>query len=392
MLYSDCIENLLQLEDIIVTNIQCIEKEMHVHMHMEKRYHHCPRCNTLTSKVHDYRIQLVRDVSICGFNTILHLRKRRHVCPVCGKRFYEAVNFLPKYHRFTNRVFMQVFEQLKDCRSIKSIALSNNMSPPTAAKVINLIEHAPVKLPQVLAIDEFRGNAEGERFQCIIADPQHHKVLDILPSRKHEDIYHYLGQFKNRSDVKTVVMDMSGGYKSLMKRLFPDADIVIDKYHYVRQVGFAMEKVRIEEQKHYSDRWRKYFKRSRILLLKKPSKLTTDDRIQLDNIFRISKRLRKAYELKQQFEYFKESNTKDEARLRLAHFIVNAQASDIQAFINVSFTFQRWSKEILNSFDHPYTNGYIEGCNNRIKVLKRVSFGMPGFKRFRRRILHIMLQ
>ena len=153
-----------------------------------------------------------------------------------------------------------------------------------------------------------------------------------------------------------------------------------------------MEKVRIEEQKHYSDRWRKYFKRSRILLLKKPSKLTTDDRIQLDNIFRISKRLRKAYELKQQFEYFKESNTKDEARLRLAHFIVNAQASDIQAFINVSFTFQRWSKEILNSFDHPYTNGYIEGCNNRIKVLKRVSFGMPRFKRFRRRILHIMLQ
>ena len=65
MLYSDCIENLLQLEDIIVTNIQCIEKEMHAHMHMEKRYHHCPCCNTLTSKVHDYRIQLVRDVSIC---------------------------------------------------------------------------------------------------------------------------------------------------------------------------------------------------------------------------------------------------------------------------------------------------------------------------------------
>lgn len=136
-------------------------------------------------------------------------------------------------------------------------------------------------------------------------------------------------------------MDMSGGYKSLMKRLFPDADIVIDKYHYVRQVGFAMKRVRIEEQKHYSDRWRKYFKRSRTLLLKNPSKLTTNDRIQLDNIFRISKKLRKAYELKQQFEYFKESNTKDEARLRLAHFIVNAQASDIQAFINVSFTFQR---------------------------------------------------
>ena len=391
MLYSDCIEKLLQLEDVIVTNIECIEKEMHVHLRMEQRYHTCPRCGKPTSKVHDYRTQLVRDVSICGFNTILHLRKRRHVCPDCGKRFYEEVSFLPKYHRFTNRVFMQIFEQLKDCRSIKNIAAANNMSAPTAAKVVNLIEYTPAKLPEVLAIDEFRGNAERERFQCILADPKNHKVLDILPTRKHEDIYAYLGKFSNRNDVKVVVMDMTGGYRSLMKRLFPNATIVIDKYHYVRQIGFAIEKIRVEEQKQYSDRWRKYFKRSRTVLLKNPANLTTEDRLQMENMFRISPRLKTAYELKQLFENFKESSTRTEAQLRLARFIMAAQDSDLTPFVNVSLTFQRWSKEILNSFDYPYTNGYIEGCNNRIKVLKRVSFGMPRFKRFRRRILHIMI-
>lgn len=391
MLYSDCIEKLLQLEDVIVTNIECIEKEMHIHIRMEQRYHSCPRCGKVTSKVHDYRKQLVKDVSICGFNTILHLRKRRHVCPDCGKRFYEEVSFLPKYHRFTNRVFMQVYEQLKDCRSIKNIAASNNMSAPTAAKVVNLIEHMPTRLPEVLAIDEFRGNAEGERFQCILADPKNHKVLDILPTRKHEDIYAYLGRFRNRKDVKVVVMDMTGGYRSLMKRLFPDATIVIDKYHYVRQVGFAIEKIRVEEQKQYSDRWRKYFKRSRTVLLKNPANLTTEDRLQMENMFRISPRLKSAYELKQMFEHFKESSARAEAQLRLAKFIMAAQDSGMEPFVNISLTFQRWSKEILNSFDHPYTNGYIEGCNNRIKVLKRVSFGMPRFKRFRRRILHIMI-
>ena len=65
--------------------------------------------------------------------------------------------------------------------------------------------------------------------------------------------------------------------------------------------------------------------------------------------------------------------------------------ADAEQFKKVAATYQRWGKEILNSFDHPYTNGFTEGCNNRIKVLKRVSFGMPRFKRFRRRILHIML-
>lgn len=391
MLYSDCIEKLLQLKDVIVTNIECIGNEMHIYLRMEKRFHHCPCCNTLTSKVHDYRIQLVKDVSISGYRSILHLRKRRHVCPNCGKRFDETIDFLPRYSHFTNRVFMHAFEQFKECRSIKSIAKDNNMSPPTAAKLLNSIKHEMQRLPEVLSIDEFKGNADGEKYQCIFTDPKNRKILDVLPTRKHEDIYDYLGKFKNKEDVKCVVMDMTGGYKHLMRKLFPKAVIVVDKYHYVRQVGFALEKVRVEEQQRYSDKWRKYFKRSKRLLLKDFNKLTDEDRIQLDNMFRISEKLKEAYELKVMFDDFKESPSRTQATKKLSKWLMKAQESGLEPFIQVSYTFQRWGVEILNSFDYPYTNGFTEGCNNRIKVLKRVSFGMPRFKRFRGRILHIML-
>lgn len=391
MLYKDCIENLLQLKDVIVTNIECVGKQMHIHLRMQQRLHCCPQCGSITSKVHDYRTQLVRDVSIRGYETILHLRKRRHVCPRCGKRFDEHIEFLPRYRQFTNRVNLQIYEQLKKCRSIKDIAEDNNMSPPTAAKLINEINFTTRKLPEVLAIDEFRGNAEGERFQCILADPKNRRVVEILPNRRHEMIRHYLGKFSNKKDVRFVVMDMTGGYRKLMKELFPRATIIVDKYHYVRQITYAIERVRVEEQKRLSDRWRKYFKRSKYILLKDSRKLTTEDRIQLENLFRISEPLRRAYDLKQQFENVKASKDREEAARRLSKWIFNAQQSGLQEFIKVSFTYQNWSKEILNSFEYPYTNGYIEGCNNRIKVLKRVSFGMPRFARFRRRIMHIML-
>ena len=391
MLYKDCIEKLLQLEDVIVTNIECRGKQMHVHLRMQQRLHRCPACGSLTSKVHDYRTQLVRDVSVSGYETILHLRKRRHVCPKCGKRFDERIGFLPRYRQFTNRVNLQIYEQLKKCRSIKDIAEDNNMSPPTAAKIINEINFKTRKLPEVLAIDEFRGNAEGERFQCILADPKNRRVVEILPNRRHEMIRHYLGRFPNKRDVRFVVMDMTGGYRRLMKELFPWATIIVDKYHYVRQITYALERVRVEEQKRLSDRWRKYFKRSKYILLKDTRKLTMDDRIQLENILRISEPLRKAYELKQQFELVKASKDREEAARRLSKWIFRTQQSGLPDFIKVSFTYQNWSKEILNSFEFPYTNGYIEGCNNRIKVLKRVSFGMPRFARFRRRIMHIML-
>ena len=359
MLYRDCIEKLLQLKDVIVTNIECSGEEMHIHLRMEQRLHRCPQCGTLTSKVHDYRTQLVRDVSISGYATILHLRKRRHVCPNCGKRFDEYIDFLPRYRQFTNRVFLQILEQLKECRSIKGIAADNNMSPPTAAKIVNEIDFRVRKLPEVLAIDEFKGNAEGEKFQCILADPKNRRVVDILPTRKHE--------------------------------LFPQAKIIVDKYHYVRQISYAIERIRVEEQKRLSDKWRRYFKRSKYLLLKDTDKLTIEDRIQLDNIFRISEPLNKAYALKQQFEYVKASTSREEAAKRLSRWIMDAQRSGLKGMIKVSLSYQNWSIEILNSFEYPYTNGYIEGCNNRIKVLKRVSFGMPRFVRFRRRIMHIMV-
>ena len=359
MLYRDCIEKLLQLKDVIVTNIECSGEEMHIHLRMEQCLHRCPQCGTLTSKVHDYRTQLVRDVSISGYATILHLRKRRHVCPNCGKRFDEYIDFLPRYRQFTNRVFLQILGQLKECRSIKGIAADNNMSPPTAAKIVNEIDFRVRKLPEVLAIDEFKGNAEGEKFQCILADPKNRRVVDILPTRKHE--------------------------------LFPQAKIIVDKYHYVRQVSYAIERIRVEEQKRLSDKWRRYFKRSKYLLLKDTDKLTIEDRIQLDNIFRISEPLNKAYALKQQFEYVKASTSREEAAKRLSRWIMDAQRSGLKDMIKISLTYQNWSIEILNSFEYPYTNGYIEGCNNRIKVLKRVSFGMPRFARFRRRIMHIMV-
>lgn len=391
MLYRDCIGKLLQLKDVIVTNIECSGRDIHIHLRMEQRLHYCPVCGTITSKVHDYRTQIVRDVSICGYNTILHLRKRRHVCPDCGKRFDEHIDFLPRYRQFTNRVNLQVHRQLKECRSIKSIAKDNNMSPPTAAKLVNEIDFKTRNLPEVLAIDEFKGNAEGEKFQCILADPKNRRIVDVLPTRRHEMIRHYLLGYNNRKDVRFVVMDMTGGYRKLMKELFPQAKIIVDKYHYVRQITYAIERVRVEEQKRLSGTWRRYFKKSKYLLLKDTERLTTEDRIQLENLFRISEPLRKAYALKQQFEYVKASTSREEAAKRLSKWILDAQSSKLIDFMKVSLTYQNWSKEILNSFEYPYTNGYIEGCNNRIKVLKRVSFGMPRFARFRRRIMHIMI-
>ncbi len=68
---------------------------------------------------------------------------------------------------------------------------------------------------------------------------------------------------------------------------------------------------------------------------------------------------------------------------------MNAEIADIPEFGNAINAFRNWSDEIINIFTYGYSNGFTEGCNNKIKVLKRISYGMRNFKRFRIRILHI---
>lgn len=390
MLISNSTEKLLGLKDVIIDKIEDIADEKHIYIHMPKRLHLCPNCGHPTSKVHDYRNQLITDLPVAGRTVILHLRKRRHVCGLCRKRFDEFNDFVQRYGRFTNRVFLKIVEELSEPRSIKSIAQSHKMSSPTAAKVLDYINYTPTKLPKVLSIDEFKGNADGEKFQAILTDAANHSIFDILPTRKQEDLLAYFSNFKNKSTVEYIITDMNLNFKTTLKTVFPQATVVIDKYHYMRQVDFALEAVRKQEQKRLSDKWRLYFKRSKSLLVKNSNKLTWEDRLQLDNMFRYSEPLRLAYELKLSFETFKKASDRKEAARKLGDWQIFAQASELMPFINVSQTFARWQTEILNSFDVPYTNGYTEGCNNRIKVIKRVSFGMPRFQRFRRRILHIM--
>ena len=73
----------------------------------------------------------------------------------------------------------------------------------------------------------------------------------------------------------------------------------------------------------------------------------------------------------------------------MSEWIIDAMDSDIPQIQKCAKTMNNWFSGILNSFSVPITNGFVEGCNNKIKVLKRNAYGYRNFKRFRNRILHI---
>ena len=382
---TDYTVEFLNLEDVIITNVENISDQLHIHIELPRRKHVCPCCGTETDRVHDYRMQVVKDVPMTR-DTFLHLRKRRYRCS-CGKRFFERNTFLPRYYRVTSRLVAEIIVAFKKVVSAKEIGSRFNVSSMTAMRYFQYYNHKPAALPEVISLDEFKGNSGGQKYNSIVADPSRRKVLDILPDRYENNLVKYFSQFETKNNVKYFVCDMNPHFRQVAKICFPQATIVADKYHVIRQTYWAMERVRKNEQNKLPKRHRKYFKNSRHLLMKPMEKLTDDEMYQLALMFEIAPRLADAYRIKNDFLSVIRSKSAAEGKKALADWLLSVEVMDMPEFHDCTKAYHNWFHEIINSLEVPWTNGFIEGCNNKTKVLKRTCYGMRNFNNFRKRIL-----
>lgn len=387
------INEILNLKNINVLNFKYFNDRIEIDIELQKKIQVCPKCNKETGWIQSNRVQKIRDVNFGDRKSYLNLHKKRYKCKFCSKTFLEENNFLNAYQRMTSRLVNEILLKLESERSFTSVAKDYDISVNTIIRLFDKIQYPNSKLEnvEVLSIDEFKGNTGGEKYNCIIADPKRKIILDILPKRYKTDlqIYFYKIDKKTRDSIKIFISDMWQTYFDIAKDKFKKSKFVVDKYHWIRQVIWAFENVRKEEQKKFSREYRKYFKRSKSLLTKRFKFLSDEKKQEVNIMLYYSEKLRIAHDLKEEFFEILECKNRLEAKKKLTEWIMYAQSSGLKAFEKCAETFVNWSTGILNSFDTKYTNGFIEGCNNKIKVLKRNAYGYRNFKRFRNRILHM---
>lgn len=387
---DNCSSLLLGIEGALIQSISESNDRLTIQFRLQRRPHRCPRCQQTTETVHDYRIRRVKDLPSRMKPVIWLYEKRRYRCLACGKRFAEKLADLPRYHRHSNRLVAALLTELGCLESLVSLARRFGVSPSTLHRWQQLLSYGPPdQLPAVLGIDEFRGNAGGERFQCILTDPERHRVLDILPNRNSTELTTYFLQFSRaqRQRVRWIVMDMSSLFYQTLRPLFPEAAFIADRFHVVRYAVWSLELVRKRVQQAFAERRRRYFKRSRRLLLCHRAYLSETDQAAVDQMLALSEPLALAYHLKELFYRFMAAPSRAAAVPLLLHFRLSAHAANLPEFQPCLTMLANWETLILNSFDRRVTNGFTEGTNNKIKVLKRLAFGYRNFGNFRRRIL-----
>lgn len=383
------IKDFLDLEDVILTKTVHADKYVKFFLDTKPRPHTCPVCGNSTAKIHDYRWQTIKDLPFQLKNCYLVLHKRRYVCS-CGKKFYESYEFLPRYLHRTKRLTWKIADLLHETVSLKSVAKASNVSVTTVCRILDSIHYSCPPLKEAVSIDEFKGNARTGKYQCILVNPEDHSIMDILPDRTQSHLASYFREIDRaqRLRVKYFVCDMWQPYVDLAHTFFPNAKVCIDKYHFIRQVTWAMEKVRKRLQKTMTITMRKYYKRSHKLLLTRYHKLKEENKKACDLMLLYNDDLRLAHWLKEKFYEICQDIRYSRQRRDFHDWIKIAESSGLKEFEKCADTYRRWSKEILNAFKYGITNGTTEGFNNKIKVLKRTSYGIQNFERFRTRILH----
>ena len=121
--------------------------------------------------------------------------------------------------------------------------------------------------------------------------------------------------------------------------------------------------------------------------MKNPDTLTESEQVKLLEILRVSDDLRRAYGLRLGFRKIFKTYSIPNIERHIQLWLKLVENSHLPEFSNFKTSFISWFPQIVNAFVLPYSNGFTKGCNNNIKVLKRISYGLRHFGRFRVRIL-----
>ena len=388
---TNYIEKLYALEEGSVKDLEILEDSFLIYIEFKRKSHICPNCCHTTNKIKDYHLQKVKLDSINDKDTFALVNKRRYYCPNCHKSFYEKASLSSKYQRRSQSQLFHIVSECAKKQSFTDIAARYRVSITTVIRYFSMISvPCPANLPEVLSIDEFKGNAQGHKYQVAVVDPVAKRPLDILPKRDTDDIVRYFFKnftYRQRCKVNLVVTDLSSLFRKVIRTVFPNAKIVADRYHVTRLVNWAMERVRKRIQNTMGNN-RIYFKRSKYLINKNKENLNPEELIKLETMLGKAKDLGYAYMLKECFRKVLKHDALS-IRIFLDRWLELVASSGLKEFKSILTTFKEWNGEIIRGFISRYSNGYIEGHNNKIKVVKRLSFGIKNFNILRNRILYM---
>ena len=322
-------------------------------------------------------------------------------CQSCGKVKQEKLAWLANNPLYTKRFALYVGRR---CRSatVQAVARELKLDWHTVKELDKQymreqLRRAGTPGPEVIGIDEV-SIKRGHTYRIVVSDLERRRVIWFGGQDRSEEsmdgFYEWLGAKKSRK-IRLAVMDMWKAFRTstLKSDHAPKAAILFDKFHVMGHLGEALDKVRKSEYARLKGKERSYIKGQKYTLLSRRENLTLDGRKALKKLLAANKRLNTAYVLKESFSQLWEYEKEGWARKFFENWKASLKWQRLKPYEEFAQMIERhWDG--IAAYCQPENKvalGFVEGLNNKIRVIQRRAYGLRDEEYLRLKILTCML-
>lgn len=336
----------------------------------------CPQCGTADCPVHDTAMQEWRHLDFFQHQAFLHARVARIICPDCGVKQI-AVPWARSGSGFT-LLFEAVAMALMTAMPVAAAARLVGEHDTRMWRVLHhwveqARERADYAQVKRIAIDETAAR-RGHDYVSLFVDMDQRRVLFVTEGRGADTVEAFADDLEahngDASRIKQVCIDMSPAFIKGVTDNLTEAEITFDKFHAVKLVNDAVDKVRRQESK-----GRPELKRSRYLWLRNEPALSAESRANLQALTRLHLKTARAYQIRLAFQQIYQQPTLQWGALFLDRWYSWAIRSRLDPIKDAARTVMKHRDGILAWFDSQIANGLIEGINSLVQAAKAKARG-----------------
>jgi len=384
----------LDLSDVRVLDIKTNKKgDYIITVESTLDHTHCHQCGRKISKAkgHDRAITL-RHLPILGHAVYIRLQPKRFECPYCPSkpRSTQQLSWYTPKSRHTKAYEEQVLLQVVNS-TLQDVAIKEKLGYEAVVGIIDRYIASRVDWSQlgrldVVGLDEIALKKGHSDYVVLVTARLRNgqlKVLAVLPDREKETVKAFLARIPTRlkRTIHTVCTDMWKAYINAVKEVLGQAVVVVDRYHVAKKYRDCADTLRKQELKRLkaklpSDQY-KTLKGVMWAFRKNKADLKPPEVELLEQLFSYSPSLKLAYDFREALTaIFEQDLTKTQATQAIDRWRKEVEASQLSCFDPFLTTLDIYLDEITNYFLHRDSSGFVEGLNNKVKVLKRRCYGL----------------
>jgi len=375
------------LKNCIVDKELKYENMIEIYIRSPRNSCKCPVCKNNSKHIHQHKQRRILHSISNNKPVYLIYNFKRFKCKKCCRPFTEPHVIGISNKKGSAEFINQIVSKTKH-QTFKSVSKESFISSPTVVSYMDVFitekekEKDKITLPKRICVDEHSYSGR-KNMKMTIGNPDNKDLICVLENRNKIMFEKFLKN-NNVRGLKEVCVDMHRGYINTIKEVVPNASIVVDHFHVIRELNRSLDEMRKIIQTSGRKGWKRIPK---YLLLKGREKLSREDKTRLKQIFDEYKSyplLKDLYFIKEKVRDMYKSKTREDAESILNNLLLilekeTFRKGTIERLFNMLTEFKEY---ILNFFISRLTNAFIEGCHQKIKSIKRLSYGFRNFHNY----------